>query len=309
VTSLQEEVIRVYAEHRVADADTQPVFLELERQQEKDGNPGFGATVNRVKAVAGKLEGTIEGHLPCDQVKMALQVFNTYKKRPGRQKICCELIRHRYAEHWSQDQRDYFEGATEKLLWRDYFLSFTNYNPTAGKVMLVNREHMQLIRAGLLRSIKPPETSNENLLAELLDYELRNAPLEGFFYPDQRGAADVEECLMREARESFVFVQLIQNSMFEKWPNYCLDEFQAACEDQSRKMIFVMSVPLHEFIERQWIDERMHGWHDAIKKPDIVELEPVTTPARAQALLREIKKRVVRPVQEARNELYDNVPE
>jgi hypothetical protein len=74
-------------------------------------------------------------------------------------------------------------------------------------------------------------------------------------------------------------------------------------------MIFVMSLPFSEFIESHRIDDRMQRWHAAIRKPDIVELKPVTTPARAQALLREIKKRVVRPVIDARNELYKNVPE
>lgn len=306
-TPLVEKIAALYAEHGADNAGTHPDFLELERQHDSD--TGFDAAVNRVSVLARKLEEELEGRIHSRQVKQALQVFNSHKKRPRRQKICRELTRRRYARHWSQAQRDYYEEASEKLLWRDYFLSFTNYSPTDGTVMLINRDHMTLIRAGLLRSIKPHEAARENLLAELLNYELRNAPLDGYFYPSERGASDVEECLMREARESFVFVQLVQNSMFEKWPNYCLNEFEAAFEDRSRKMIFVMSVPFREFIERQWIDDRMHDWHAAIQRPDIVELEPVTTPARAQALLREIRKRVVRPVIEARNELYENVPE
>lgn len=305
---LTEKIITAHAEHGVAGTGSDPGYRALAEQHA--GDTGFDAIANRVSDVAGKLERTLEGQTHRDQVEFALKLFYGSRKRKERQKICGALIRRRYARYWSDEQRKYFEEASEKLgSWRDYFLSFTNYNPTAGEVMFVNREHRELIRVGLDQYFKPPETKDENLLARVLDYELSNVPLKGFFYPKHRGAADVEECLRREARESFVFVQLIQNSMFEKWPNYCLEEFAAASKDGSRRLIFVMTVPFQEFIEPESVDERMHDWHDAIRKPDVVELPPASTRADARTLLGKIRRRVVEPVRAARSELFRGVPE
>lgn len=304
---LVSEIVALYAEHGAGGTGTHPDYLALARERKKDS--GFAPTVNRVKVVARKLEERLEGRAHAKQVKRALQTFNTHKQRPRRQRICRALTRRRYAPHWSQAQRKYYEEASEKLRWGDYFLSFTNYNPVGGAIMHVNREHMALIRAGLVRSIGPPETEKANLLAELLNTELRNGSLAGYYFPHERGADDVEAELMQQASESFVFVQLVHNTMFEKLPNYCLDEFNAASGNGARKMLFVMSAPFSALIEQQRIDERMHGWHATIQKPDVVELEPVATPARARKVLLEIKDRVVDPVIAARNELYENVPE
>jgi hypothetical protein len=307
VTLLLDDVIDAYARSGVAGVRHDGDFRAMAEEHGED--PDFRAMVSRVSAIAGELERTTRGVEARDQVISALELFNSHRNRSEGAAICGKLTRRRYAAKWSQSQRDYYERAIQKLEhWMDYFLSFTNYNPTAGEVMFVNNQHKRLINTGLGQTFRPPATREENLVARLLEYMLRNSPLHGYFYPKARDPQDVRARLQREARRCLAFVQLVQNSMFEKWPNYCHDEFEAAREDASRIMIFVITVPLSQFIKRANVENQMHGWHEAITKPDVVDLEPTDKIAQVRELLAKLETHVIGRVASARDDLIGNVP-
>jgi hypothetical protein len=304
---LDEAIIAAYAAHGVDGVRSDEDFGELAKQHE--GDSGFNASVHHVSVIAARLERDLEEQTHRNQVVLALGHFNTWGKKDEGREICRELTRHRYAGHWSEEQRDYYEEASKKLeCWSDYFLSFTNYNPIAGEVMYVNNQHHQLIRAGLGRSADLAERREKNLVALVLEYTLKNSGLKGFYYPSAREPVDVQERLRKEARSALTFVQLIQNTMFDRQPNYCLSEFDAARTDESRKLIFVMAELRVDFRAREDLDQQMHGWHRTIERYDALELEPMASEARARSLLREIKERVVAPIKAARKELFEGVP-
>jgi len=305
--TLLDDVIAAYATRGVNGIAADPGFQAL--AEEHGDDPDFQASVDRVSRIAGELERVTRGLEPHNQVAGALELFNSHRNRKGGVRICRELTRRRYAGKWSTGQRKYYEQAIEKLEhWKDYFLSFTNYNPTADEVMFVNNQHRRLIDTGLGQTFGPPATKEENLVARLLEYRLRNSPLDGFFYPKARDPEDVQARLQREARSCLAFVQLVQNSMFENWPNYCHSEFVAARTDESRLMVFVLTVPLRQFIRRANVQNQMHDWHKAITRPDVVELEPTEKLARVRILLAELETQVVARVASAREELIGGVP-
>lgn len=305
---LSEELIATYAEHGPGEEELTHRLRGLAERYA--GDSAFDATLDLVGEQAEMLEDGLAGKTHREQVSVALECFFGARENEEAQAACRELTRRRFSEYWSSDQLEYYEETAEKLeSWTDYFLSFTDHNPTAGEVMFVNNEHWTLIRAGLKRPVLVKETKEENMLAKMLDYVLTNTPLKGFFYPRERGADDVEELLDDKPNESLVFVQLIQNSMFEKSPNYCHVEFKAARSDPKRKLIFIMSAPYEEFIDAALVVNHMRDWHATIQRPDIVDLEPTTELVRARELLARIRQRVVKPVREARMALFESVPD
>lgn len=304
---LTEEIVAAYAEHGEEGVKLDPEFRELCSRHGDD--TAFNREIVEVRDVAGLLERTLFDLTYRDQVEYALRALCGYKNQPEKQSICRALTRRRYAPRWSIEQLNYYESASEKLLgWRDYFLSFTNYNPISGEVLLVNNEHKSLIKLGLGRFFRMPVLAEENLLARLINYRLANAELDGYFYPSHRDQENVEERLQREARAVFSFIQLLQDTMFRKWPNYCKLEFEAASEDDARPLIFVMAGSRASFVQRHRVDSRMHDWHDAIMDRDVVELQPASTTGAAREVLDLIKQRVVEPVRNAQEQLYENVP-
>lgn len=308
MSPLLEGIVSAYAEHGAEGVKSDEEFRELCEQHRDDTS--FDRTISDVSEVAGLLERTLAQQTQQNQVAFALKTFYGYRAQPDRQMICHTLTQKRYAKNWSEAQSEYYEGAIEKLQqWQDYFLSFTNHNPLAGEVLMVNNEHKRLIKLGLGKSFNTPHTVEENLLAKMLDYRLRNAALEGYYYPNHRNHdGAVEERIQREAQASFAFVQLLQDTMFQKWPNFCKLEFDAARQDESRMLIFIMVAARHEFIRREAVDNRMHDWHDVIMSHDVVELIPATTHRTAQEMLDLIRKRVVEPVKAARRQLFESVP-
>lgn len=305
--TLLEDLVALHGEHGVDGLQEARGFHALcERYR---GDRGFHSTLAYVADVARPLEYAVAEQMPRDQVAFALKVLNTFRRQPPKQQICIDLTIQRCAPRWSAAQKDYYQRASHKLAnWRDYFLSFTNNNPTHGHVIAINNEHKRLISEGFGQRFGPPRTTQENLLAHLLNYLLRNRLLDGYFYPDERGAADVEATLRDEAATAFAFVQLVQCAIFDRWPNYCMMEFDAAVQDESRAVVFVFAEKREGFVSRELIDIRMHDWYDSVMVPDAVEIVQTSSAAEARAVIEMLRRRVVGRVESARQELFRNVP-
>lgn len=157
MNALEEQIIAVYAEQGVDGVQVDDSFKELCQQHIDD--TGFSSIVYRVSDVAKDLDDALDGQTHRSQVEFALRVLNAYRRHPAisgttysERGICRELTRLRFAKHWSPEQREYYDEESEKLVaWRDYFLSFTNHNPTMGEVMFVNLKYRRLIEMGLGR--------------------------------------------------------------------------------------------------------------------------------------------------------------
>lgn len=307
MNQLLEQMIGLHAKHGAEGVEQDPAFQAMCESHRSD--TGFNSMLNQLRDVARQLEDGLHDLTPREQVGWSLRIFNSFRREKEKQAICRELTRRRFYGTWTREQRAHFDQASEKLEhWSDYFLSFTNFNPAEGEVIFVNNEYKRLITEGLGRRIGPPETMKKNLLARLLQYRLENKPLQGFFYPEHRDPQEVEPRLKQEARRSFAFVQLLQSSMFNKWPNFCKIEYDAAAEDPSKTLIFVMAENRAGFISRELVDNRLHNWYDGIMARDALELEPARTSADIRATLNEIQERVVLQVESARRSLFEHIP-
>jgi hypothetical protein len=314
MNEILDALITLYAEHGVEGVREEQAFQLL--CDEHAGEGDFRATLHRVRDLQEQLERALSNQPYQRQVAVALEMFNTFRREKDKQAICLELIRRRYFENWSPKQREYFEDSSRKLAdWRDYFLSFTSFNPTEGQVSFVNNQHRILIRHGFGQSFRPPDTVKKNLLAQLLHYLLKNKPLDGFYYPEHTSDTQVEKKLINEAGRSFAFVQVLQSVMFDRdtWPNFCQIEYDAAASDDSKTFVFVMAEKRGGFISGNSVDNRLQAWHGAVMAQPSLELEPTPLPTRTTndviaTNLDEIQKGVVEQVELARRSLFTNVP-
>ncbi len=114
--------------------------------------------------------------------------------------------------------------------------------------------------------------------------------------------------LERLARDCFAFIQLVDGSMFQRYPNWCYVEFEAAAEDPSRVLIFVMGEPFASFISRDRVREKLLEWHARVVAEEAVVLAPATTEAEARSAVKLINDKIAARVEAARAQLYGKVP-
>jgi hypothetical protein len=306
------QLVAFYARHGVEGVKNDPDFVALCDAHE--GDRGFDATQRHVQNVEFALERNVDGQpYGAEQVKFALKTLNTFGDENDRE-ILSELVHARHSPSWSTDQRTYFDQAAEKLGWQDYFLSFTSYNPTVGEINVVNSAHRYLIRDQTPEAWEDRQArSRANLLANMLDYVLRNRQLRGFYYKRHEGdSSQVMTKLTENAQQSLTFVQLLQSAMFVKQPppNFCHVEYELSVADESKTLVFVRAEPLGEFIKRENVDNSLHGWYDDVAGRDPFEL--ATTRRRAattiEGNLDGLRDRVVAKVQAARERLFTEVP-
>ncbi len=306
LTPVVEPLVDLYARLGVAGVKEDAAAIELLTAREHDN--AFNTALGSVSDIAEQLEGDLEGQLPNDQVSSALGLLNSLRNEEGKQKIARELARRRYGPQWTAAQLDHFDKACRKLAWRDFFLSFTNFNPAAGEVQMVNFQHRRLIEHTLGKVYKPPANVKTNMFARVVRYYLVNNSLEGYYDPEDKEPGVALDNLEKAARSSLAFVQVVQNTMFAKWPNYCLIEWQAAVKDDDRTLIFVMSGNRQGFIKKARVDNRMHGWYEAIDEHHTVEIEPASTMAEIRAAVAELEGQVAEKVEKIRLDLIEQVP-
>jgi hypothetical protein len=217
-----DALIALYAEHGLQGVKNVEEFRLLCEAHEDD--VGFNSTLNQVRDTQAQLEDILRDQTYRQQVEFSLREISSLwdKKKEDKGRVCRELVLRGYARHWSSEQKTYFDETSEKLTtWRDYFLSFTSHKPSKPEVSFVNNEHKLLIGVGMGLTVKPPEAITQNLVARLLDYRLQNLGYYGFYFPEHKDAGTVEAKLIREASQSFAFVQLLQSTMFRRHPSFC----------------------------------------------------------------------------------------
>jgi hypothetical protein len=306
MSSVVMHLAALYAEHGLEEVKTVDRYREL--CAEHEGNPGLAVTLNAIRDVYEGLEQGLSG-MPREQVKYALEEVAGYAGDEERLLICRELVLHRFSSLWSEAQRIYFHDASQKLQeWRPFFLSFTTYHPTKGEVLHVNNRHQRLIDAGLQQTFGPPHTLEVNLLARLINYLLESVSLKGYYYPNHKDVRDVEPKLKDYAGRAQTFVQVVQNSMFSRWPSYCKIEFDAAVADKERPLVFVMSDAREEFIERADVNFRLRDWYDCVVRKEALTLRRAKEQAEVDEVLEDLKEHVVNQVRRSRRQMFDAIP-
>jgi hypothetical protein len=308
VNRVLEQLLSLYAEHGADGVRHADAFQHLCDEHGHEGESDFHKVRDHVEHAQRRLEKLLSHQTHREQVVQALKQLS----RPAVEDVrplYPELVRRGFARAWSEEQRAYFEMASEKFAsWDDYFLSFTTHNPFRPDLNVLNVDHSVLIWVGMRVEVKSPEGSEQNLLAKLLHVRLHDEGLRGYYYPDQREDNDIAAALVERASGCFAFVQLVEPTLFQRYPNYCHMEYDAAAGDESRALVFVTGRPHEDFEAIEGVHDELFDWHDTMIHRQAVTLMPAATTDDAQLVLRRIKLDIAQRVRDARQRLYDDVP-
>lgn len=234
-------------------------------------------------------------------------------------KYCRMLIIKTYKKRWSPKQLAYFKKISDILTTRDhdYFLSFTRRKQSPDGYNPVNNNYEYFIKAILGKhQFTDKERIEKNLLAKSIHQILRDSGYNGFFYPEQTGDNQpVDQKVEHACKNTHIFIQLIQNVMFDKQKrveNYCFKEYNYVKDTfLEEQILFVLAEDSRErFISSPHVCLDYLDWYDNIKRNDIVILKFTTTWRQRDInlLKKEIEDKIGNKIKEYKDHLIENVP-
>ncbi|HWY60175.1 MAG TPA: hypothetical protein VNZ03_37285 [Terriglobales bacterium] len=307
-------LIQLFATHPVARIATVPEYTELCRKHVE--NVQFRRQRDTVEVAKKAIEELLDGKPTC-----AAQVREALIKLQGLRgtdfDLYYDLIVAGYKPRWSPQQQTYFERIVPSIrTGQDFFLSFTTRGPTVG-FKRINQRYWYFIRNVIGEpNIPTADRRTKNLLAEALYAKLLDASLRGFYYVvHENDNAIVEDKLTNGLRGSRVFVQLVENVMFEPptgRPNYCDYEYRRAIEfisEEDRILFVVTEESPDDLVAAEGVYEPYRDWVQRIRAKALPYL-PSTQEYNGQRL-KQIQQKVadiVWLVKSARKSVLDRIP-
>lgn len=249
---MREDLIELYAGASIAEVHASAAYQKL--CEVNAGNAAFHAERSRVEEARQNLDAHVAlGEGSKQQVADTLRLLRRLKQRSEQQEIVMALARRLFGGGWTRAQEKYYERWAPFVVGaRDYFLSFTSRNPASPRAQnQINRLHRYFIREILGRDrFNELNPITVNALAEAVHYLLRNKQLQGYYYPEHEDDGTVVRSkLQHECANSFAFVQLVQNEMFQFYatsPNWCEFEYNQAKDTDRERVLFVqIEVPIN----------------------------------------------------------------
>ena len=163
--------------------------------------------------------------------------------------------------------------------------------------------------------------TKDNLLAKAIHAFLKREGgkfnLIGFFYPQQeRDNQKVSEKLNSACEHCFVFIQLVQNIIFDyEEKNYCYLEYSKYCETHSsnKYFIFLLDGPHDNLKESDYIHPEYDEWHKEIDHRDAISLERIedkkSSDQQIPNLLRSLRKNLVEKINQIKWKIIEDVPD
>ena len=312
------ELVEIYASYPSNEIENSPEYQNLCEQHPK--NPMFNRFRNVIKQIKLRLEETVEIQSSGKgQVSESLRIMNMVMKDKNKEILnhCRKLIIKTYSENWSPEQLDYFEKISDKLTTPDYdyFLSFTRRNRSAGEYNIVNKNYEYFIKDTLGKhSFKKEELIRKNLLARSIHGILKNCGYNGFFYPEHsEDNQPVGPKVERACKNSLIFIQLIQNVMFDKTDgeNNCFNDYNCAIETFSEEqIIFVLAEDSYEKIYEIKDDVCLDykNWYEHVLSKDNVILDFTTKKEDSFKIKDKFERNICNGIRNYRKQLIDNVP-
>ncbi len=315
----RQTLLDIYSSRAADDVHKSRKYREMCEEPSLLENSAFNRLRHRIDMTKRLIESQVgrEESLRA-QIQAALRLISQYQ--PGcKQNECRELVRRTYGGFWSREQLEYFNRACDRLAaWSDFFLSFTNRNPTKNYINIVNRSHRFFIQDVLgPQHYNEANLSKTNLLAEVIYYLLINyKALRGFFCPEH--AAEKSEIVERKLREAclsvFSFVQLVQSEMFVEYDgrrnfsHFEYENIQSRVDDID--LIFVLAELREDFLPEYRVLHDLQGWYRDVASRHVVELYHTvrSDPEAIDNNYEKIKKGVLRRVERAKAKLLENVP-
>jgi hypothetical protein len=308
------ELISLFAAHPIAEIATVPEYVELCRRHVE--NVQFRRQRDATEVAKKVIEELLD-----DQPTYATQVRQALIKLHGQRHIdfdlYYDLIAAGYKPRWSAEQQAYFERIVPTIRTDyDFFLSFTSRGPTVG-FKRINQRYWYFIRNVIGEAnITTADRRTKNLLADAFYAKLVDASLKGFYYVlHENDNAIVERKLCAGLRGSRVFVQLVENAMFEPpsgRPNYCDYEYRRALEfiHEEERILFVVTEQTPEDLaEPARVHEPYRDWVERIRVKAVPYLPPAEEYSKER--LEEIKQKLadlVSLVKSARKSVLDHIP-
>ncbi len=314
------ELVEIYASYHSNEIENSLEYQILCEQHRK--NPMFNRFRNVVEQIKLYLENTVEiqssgkGQVS-ESLALMLRLANNKNKEFFN--YCRKFIIKAYSKNWNQEQLDYFERISDILTTTnyDYFLSFTRRKRSSGGYNPVNNNYEHFIKAILGgHRFTHEERIEKNLLAKSIHQILRDRGYNGFFYPEYIGDNQlVDPKVERACKNSHIFIQLIQDVMFDKpesVENYCFKEYNYVKDTFSEEQIlFVLAEDsLEKIINRSPVCLDYLDWYDHVLNKDSVILRFTTIWKKndIDSIKKEIEENIGNKIKEYKDHLIENVP-
>ena len=229
---VSEDLLQILATTEIANISQSIEYQKL--CQANVGDSRFQAERDRVERIKIRVEANLKPPLTTiEEAKAALSLLIRSRRVTEDRDLYHALLVRGYKARWTNKQQAYFDDAWEKIrLEYDFFFSFTTRYPRVEGENPINTAYKYFIIKELERTTwNCADRKKENLLATtVFRLLLTEAEYKGFFFPDsQFDNTMTEEKLAQACRNCLVFVQLIQNIMFqppEKGENWCHFEYK-----------------------------------------------------------------------------------
>lgn len=313
------ELVSFFATHKVAEIQNIDAYTKY--CEKNRGIFGFEEARDKTemakKAIEERLDRQRNG---ADQIRVALKLLEAQRHLDFDRYY--NLIAAGYKPNWSRDQQNYFEHAVRIVRsGKDFFLSFTSRGPESFGDKRVNRRYWYFIRQ-MIPLVGKSERKDRNLLADAIDTMLRDSALNGFYYKrHENDNSVVEQKLLDACTSSLVFIQLVDNAMFNvdetKPRNYCKYQYENALTFIRQIQNMVEDRVIFLVTERKPDDlpdpDRVHapyrGWVVDILSKSAIYLPPVQD--NDKRIIDEMKTKVaglVEQVKAARRNILDRIP-
>jgi hypothetical protein len=306
-----QQLLELYSEGPVSKVHVSDDYQNLLSRY--SGNRAFDRERNLIQELRSLVDQQLRDRdSPSKQVEFALRLLrrlDTSEKKEA----CRTLILMSYARTWEASAREYFKESSSLLIEAvDYFLSFTNRNPGKPNQNEVNRLHRHFIIDSIGRDeYEAADLSERNLVAEAVQYHLRNRQFQGFYYPNHEGDNTVVEKKLRiNCIRALAFVQLVQVAVFSNRPgspNWCFFEYELVRNHDASRILFVQ---IEDEIRADKIDVGFDEWYRAFAERDAIRLNETRWPGRRaiDGSRREIREKLTKQIERAMNRIYQQIP-
>jgi hypothetical protein len=225
------ELVELFARNPVALISEDSEYSELCRLNA--GNPKFSRQRDAVEIAKQSIEVLLTDQ-PSNQREVYQALMTLQAQRSADFEIYLGLIVEGFRTQWSAEQKLFFDCEVKRILsGNDFFLSFTSRSSTTLGDKPINRRYWYFIRRVIgADNITKVDKRDKNLLAKAIYIKLTDKSLKGFyFYQHENDNQKVIEKLRSGLQGSRVFVQLVENVMFNPpaaRPNYCEFEYHGA---------------------------------------------------------------------------------
>ena len=319
MSDYKDKLVVFYAAHSLRELKNCLEYQDL--CELNDDNHQFDRFREKIEQIKQHLEKTVEiQESEKGQVTESLNTICHVMADKDKEILsyCRLLIITAFKKKWSPEQVAYFEKISDILTTTayDYFLSFTRRKRSPDGYNPINYNYEHFIKAILGdHRFTHEERFEKNLLAKSIHQILRDSGHNGFFYPEHlEDNQPVDLKVERACKNNHIFIQLIQDVMFDKpesVENYCFKEYNYVKDTfLDKQILFVLAEDCKNFRSRPHVGFGYLDWYEQVISKDTVILKFTRTqkPIDVDLLKKKIEEKICNKIKEYKRDLIENVP-